>query len=138
MIGTVRWNLVLGAIGFAATFFMSVGDNFLLTTLLNSVYSFAILFAVGFAVRWWLGSVVGLKSVHPTMPENEKEAEHRGVAVDAVTPDEQEQLNQLLKEQIAPPVSESEFVPLQPKRLTSPAPNDPKQMAEALRRLTDN
>jgi hypothetical protein len=137
MIGTVRWNFVLGAIGFAATFFMSVGDNFLRTTLLNSAYSFAILFAVGFAVRWWLGTVVGLKNARSTT-ENEKETEHRGAAVDAVTPDEQEQLNRLLKEQLAPPVSESEFVPLQPKRLTSHAPNDPKRMAEALRRLTDN
>ncbi|MEF3304840.1 hypothetical protein, partial [Paenibacillus sp. GYB003] len=95
MIGTVRWNLVVGFFGFLLTFFLSASANFIWRALLHGTYSFLILFAFVFAMRWVLGTLVGLKSVTVAGA-----APVAGQTVNETTPDDQEQLNELLKEQL--------------------------------------
>ncbi|MDF2815765.1 MAG: hypothetical protein K0Q81_1965 [Paenibacillus sp.] len=137
MIGTVRWNLVLGVIGFGFTFFLSVGDNFLTTTLLHSFYGFIIMFGVSFVVRWVLGTLAGLKEMQDSTAVSESSDEGKGSAVDSVTPDEQEELNKLLKDNLnGAGSSTDEFTLLKPKKLAS-LPAEPEELAQALRRLTE-
>ncbi|PYI50391.1 hypothetical protein [Paenibacillus flagellatus] len=135
MIGTVRWNIVLGASGFILTFLLSIGNNFFLRTLLNSLYSFLILFAVAYALRWILGTLVGLK---PVAPETDAApAEALGRTVDAVTPENEDQLNDLLKEQLNRPDPDATFAPLEPKKLASIPDASGEELARAVRRLTE-
>lgn len=135
MIGSIRWNILLGTVGFLLTFLMSIGSNFLVRALLNSAYSFLILFAVVFALRWILGTLVGLKAVPDQAVE--QAAEDAGAAVNETTPDDQEQLNDLLKSQLKAPDQVEPFVPLQPKKLASVPDADPEQLAQALRQLKE-
>lgn len=136
MIGSLRWNIVLGAVGFGLTFALSVGHNFIARTLLNSAYGFLILFVVGFALRWTLGTLVGLKAAAPATEEEATETTV-GTAVDAATPEDREQLNELIKEQLHDPAPADAFKPLAPKRLASVSAEDAEQLAKALRRVTE-
>lgn len=134
MIGSIRWNIGFGVCGFLLTFAMSIGDNFLLRSLLNGAYSFLILFAVVFALRWVLGTVIGLKGV--SGPGKEP-SEAVGKAVNETTPDDQDQLNDMLKEQLSRSEPAEPFVPLQPKKLASVPEADPQQLAQALRQMKE-
>lgn len=137
MIGTIRWNLLLGAFGFVFTFLLSVSDNFFTTTLLHSFYGFIIMFGVGFAMRWVLGTLAGLKQIQETVDHSKVSEEGRGAAVDSVTPGNQDELNQLLKDNMNGADSSSEdFTLLKPKKLTT-IPGEPEELAQALRRLTE-
>ncbi|MFK7695812.1 hypothetical protein [Paenibacillus sp. HJGM_3] len=137
MIGTFRWNLVLGAVGFGFTFLLSVGDNFFITTLWQSVYGFLIMFGVGFAIRFGLGTLAGLKEFQETAAQAASPEDGKGQSVDAVTPVDQDELDRLLREERSDtdPAKE-EFQLLKPKRLTT-LPAEPDELAQALRRLTE-
>src|SRR5690606_20811430 len=140
MIGTVRWNFILAFTGFLLTFILSAGDNFLVRALINSFYSFIILFMIGFAARWLLGTAAGLKTANSVeqgdsfdvIPDVE---DPRGAAFDAATP-EDGSLNEMIKEQLGAEQT-SEFVPLTPRKLASAPHEDGEQLAQALRRLTE-
>lgn len=139
MIGTYRWNLVLGTVGFALTFILSIEYNLIWRTLMSSVYSFLILFVVAFALRWILGTLIGLKP-QPQADSQHLESEHLdesvGQTVNTATPDDQDQLNEMLKEQLNRPESEP-FVPLQPKKLATVPDADAQELAQAVRHLTE-
>ncbi|WP_127580658.1 hypothetical protein [Paenibacillus koleovorans] len=138
MIGTVRWNLALGVLGFGLTFLLSVGDNYFTTTLLHSSYGFIIMFGVGFAVRWVLGTLAGLKELQHEEGNEAVEEAGKGNSVYSVTPNDEAELNELLKNGMngASAPSPDEFTLLKPKRLTT-APGEPEEMAQALRRFTE-
>lgn len=137
MIGTVRWNLVIGALGFGFTFLLSVGDNFFTTTLLHSFYGFIIMFGVGFAVRWVLGTLAGLKEFQAMADNSIIPDEGKGTNVDSVTPGDHDELGQLLKDnRNGTDSSIEEFTLLKPKKLAS-IPAEPEELAQALRRLTE-
>lgn len=119
------------------TFLLSIDGNFFGRALLHSVYSFAIIFAVAFALRWFLGTLVGLK---PLVASSEEAPDEVGGAVNVSTPDDQEQLNELLKQQLTPdsaPEPAGTFVPLAPKKLASVTDADAEQLAQALRQLKE-
>lgn len=133
MIGTVRWNLIVGLGGFLLTFFMSMSENFIWRALLHGVYSFLILFAVVYALRWVLGTLAGLKNV---AAPNESADALAGQAVNETTPDDQEMLNQMLKDQLSAG-SDDPFIPLQPKKLVSVSDTAPEKLAGALRQMKE-
>ncbi|TMV52056.1 hypothetical protein FE783_03680 [Paenibacillus mesophilus] len=135
MIGSIRWNILIGFFGFLLTFVMSVGSNFLVRALLHGAYSFLILFAVVFAIRWFLGTLAGLKGV--AGPADLEADDPVGHTVNEMTPDDQDQLNDLLKTQLNRPDAADPFVPLQPKKLASVPDADPEQLAQMLRQLKD-
>jgi hypothetical protein len=130
MIGSWRWNAGFGGFGAALTLLFSLVNNPIVTSLLRSFYAF-----VAFAL---LAFVLGLllPSAHSHADELPEE---RGAVLDLVTPDEDGDLNRLMKEQWADgkesPISG--FQPLQPKRLVSLDDPDPEQVVQAIRRLTD-
>jgi hypothetical protein len=102
--------------------------------LLHGAYSFFILFAVVFALRWFLGTLVGLKGVAEPVDLADEQV---GNTVNEMTPDDQDQLNDLLKTQLNRPDAADPFVPLQPKKLASVPDADPEQLAQMLRQLKD-
>jgi hypothetical protein len=139
MIGTIRWNLTLGAIGFVFTFLLSVFNNLFLTTFVRSFYCFMILFIVGFIVRWLLGTLAGLNHMTVEADGDGQDAMNdKGSTVDFSTPDEQESLNQLLKQQIDNPQAGESFSPLEPPKLASKMEQNPEELAKALRRLIED
>jgi hypothetical protein len=122
--------------GFGFTFLLSVGNNFLTTTLLHSLYGFIIMFGVCFVVRWVLGTFAGIKEFEQSAASKALR-DGKGEAVDSVTPGDEEELNQLLKNNMnGADSSGSEFTLLKPKKLTA-LPEDPEELAQALRRLSE-
>lgn len=146
MIGTIRWNVYAGFLGFLLTFTLSVGGNFVIRALLHGLYSFLIVFTVVFVLRWLLGTVGGLKEVPPLEAAadlgNGGPDEATGQAFDQRTPDEEEHLNDLLKDQLKPPAGQAQeeggsFVPLAPQKLKAVSDAEAEELAQAMRHLKE-
>ncbi|TBL77752.1 hypothetical protein [Paenibacillus thalictri] len=140
MIGSIRWNLVLGLITFICTGLFSFSSNIWTTTLLNSVYSFVLVFALVFLVRWFLGTVIGLNKVLAEETElSQAEEAIKGTALDVVTPDEGDSINQLLKDGLGPQAKSNDdsFAPLAPPKLKSKTDLEPDDLAKALRQMSE-
>ncbi|MEK8130207.1 hypothetical protein WMW72_20075 [Paenibacillus filicis] len=144
MIGSIKWNFIVGGLAFVITFALSAGNNIWLTTLLRSCYSFAILFVVIFACRWLLGTFAGLG--HAGQSESEEEGDPgKGTTFDAVTPPDQDaELHQMLKNRIdeaAPAAQDALFAPLNPPKLSTKVDESSeetsKELSEALRRMIE-
>lgn len=86
MIGRLNWNVYIAVCGMVLTFLFSMHNNLLVTSLLRSIYVFVFLFLMGFALRFLLGTVVGLKALEE-LPAY-KEDEGKGGHVDLSTPEE--------------------------------------------------
>lgn len=150
MIGTWRWNAILGLLSGLVTFVFSVSGNILLTTLLRSLYSFLIMFVLAFAFRWILGTVVGLKqyaaerAAHSAADDgNTHTAEPpdagRGKNVDLRTPDEANSLHGLLRGQMnGQPGDEEVFSPIKPPRLVSKEKVSTEDLVKAVRRMSED
>ncbi|MFC5702109.1 hypothetical protein ACFPVX_12480 [Cohnella faecalis] len=136
MVGSWRWNGFFGGFGAALVFLFSLSRNPIGTTLLRSFYAFVAFFLIALAIRFVLGVLL-----HPSSgqtPEGKLE-EERGAVLDMVTPDDDESLTEMLKEQWTDGSSGSAsgFKPLAPKRLVSIDDADPEQVVQAIRRLND-
>lgn len=145
MIGTIRWNLIAGASAFLLTFVMSMMNNIWQTTLLRSTYSFVILFVIMFLIRWMLGSLFGFRTLGQVREPRKEEASEtetgKGQNFDMLTPDDDESLQQMLKETIRPNKSGAEGAPferLNPPKLTTKLDMDTDEMVQALRRMSDD
>ncbi|MGF9711563.1 hypothetical protein [Paenibacillus naphthalenovorans] len=136
MIGSIRWNFIIGALAFIVTFVLSMSKNIWLTTIIRSFYSFAILFILVFLCRFLLGTFAGLNRLS-VQAQEAGETEAKGIAVDAVTPDEDEELHELLKPGADPKSASADFTPLNPPKLRVKKQPDPEEMAQAVRRMSD-
>ncbi|TYP77630.1 hypothetical protein [Paenibacillus methanolicus] len=143
MIGTWRWNAALGIIGGLLTMLASMGGNGLLISAVRCVYAFVAFFVLGFLFRAALAMI--LRQPAPsseTILTDELEDESKGRRVDYATPDESDELSDLLREQMngkQPSVNSEEqpvFKPLQPEKLMSTQNRDPEELAKAIRHLT--
>jgi hypothetical protein len=136
MIGTIRWNLLVGAISFAITLLASSFNNIWSTTLIRSCYSFVLLFVLVFLFRWVLGTFAGLDKI----TENDRLTdENKGTALDLTTPDDDESLKQMVKGSLDPNSLEAEsgFAPLTPPKLSSKANVETGDMVQALRQMSE-
>ncbi|OZB97824.1 hypothetical protein [Paenibacillus sp. XY044] len=132
MKGNLLFNLVFGAVGFVLTLLISMGNNLFMTSLIRGLISFVIWFLLAFLLRWVWGVV--------SVPEAEHEAaaaeQERGTRFDMTTPDESDELNDLLTPR---PASDQEdgkgFTPLNPPKLVSA--KDPEELAKAVRHLSE-
>ncbi|GIO61128.1 MULTISPECIES: hypothetical protein [Paenibacillus] len=131
MKGNLLFNLVFGAVGFVLTLLISMGNNLFMTSLIRGLISFVIWFLLAFLLRWVWGVV--------SVPEAEQEAaaeQERGARFDVTTPDESDELNDLLTPR---PASDQEdgkgFTPLNPPKLVSA--KDPEELAKAVRHLSE-
>jgi energy-coupling factor transporter transmembrane protein EcfT len=139
MMGTIRINFIVGTVAFILTFALSIGSNIWVTTLLRSLYSFVIIFLIVFLCRYVLGTVAGLNRM-PATNEQQPDEQHKGTAFDAVTPDEDEVLRQMLKGSEEPKTAEQEdvvFAPLNPPKLSTKGNLEAEQLAQALRRMSE-
>ncbi|MEK3722188.1 hypothetical protein [Paenibacillus sp. FSL H8-0034] len=136
MIGTIRWNLLLGAVSFVVTLSTSLINNIWSTALIRSCYSFVLLFLLVFLVRWILGTFAGIDKIIDT---DGAEDDSKGSTLDLTTPDEEESLNQMLKGSRDPHASEGEngFAPLNPPKLTSKVNLETGDMVQALRQMSE-
>jgi hypothetical protein len=142
MFGTWRWNVVFGFIGTVLTVAFSIGNNPVSVMLLRSMYAFIAFFVLAFAMRAVLAYILQPPSISGEQPEQD---EGIGRQLDMLTPDESDELNQMLKSQLqdgtTTPVNEVQanaaaFRPLNPPQLLSSKNTQPEELVKAIRHLT--
>lgn len=143
MLGTWRWNAVFGIIGTALTVAFSIGNNPISVMLIRSMYAFIAFFALAFAMRAVLAYILQPPSLTGEEPE---QVEGKGTQLDMLTPDETDDLNQLLKSQLqngattaaneAQANDTTAFRPLNPPQLLSSKNTQPEELVKAIRHLT--
>jgi energy-coupling factor transporter transmembrane protein EcfT len=144
MIGTIRINWIVSSLAGIFTFLLSVGNNLFVTTCLRSFYSFVILFILTFGFRFVFGIFAGADFFAPLPTEQAESGEaHLGSKFDAATPDDEEATKKMLRENMDPSgqVSDTDdlpFSPLNPPKLMTKNNLEPEQLAEALRRMSED
>jgi len=135
LFGSLRINLWSGVVGFILTFVLSVGSNLLTTSLIRGLIAFVFWFLLAFVLRWTLG-VVARPDLGNAQSRASSQVDGVGGNLDLTTPDENEDLNELLKPK--PEQTDegnNDFAPLNPPKLVSN--KDPEELAKAVRHLTD-
>ncbi len=141
MLGSVRWNLAMGAFGLLLAFIFSLGNNDFVVSILRGVYAFAAFFLLGYLLRGALHIIVGSTTITEQTEQQHPEDPNVGTKVDMTTPAEGEDLNELLKSQLEGPLGSSQggemFKPFEPTRLVSTQNKEPDELAQAIRHLTE-
>ncbi len=142
MNGSWRFTIGFGVFGALLTCVISLSNNPLGTTLLRSLYAFLAFAALALAAGFVLGQL--LSPGKQLAASGADASPDRGSMLDLTTPDEGEALSEMMKEQWAdgkPETTKDEgvkdFQPLQPKRVVSLDNPNPEEVAQAIRRLTD-
>ncbi|WP_229696125.1 hypothetical protein [Paenibacillus albidus] len=130
-------NLIFGLVGFFFTFITTYGNNLLQTSIIRGLFGFVVWFVLAFLLRWVLGFITKSSASPEAVDDNPEEGgEALGVKLDISTPDEDDELRNLLKPKPAPEERNSEgFTPLQPPKLVSM--KDPEELAKAVRHLKE-
>lgn len=140
MTGNVRWNIYGGAAAFVLTFLVSVSRNVLTTTLLHSLYSFLLVFAFIFLFRVVLHLILnsGVTAAGLQAAGDGNASSDTGQNVDLATPDD-DSLHDLLRSNLSGEGAhgETDFAPLRPPKLISQTELDPAELANALRRMSE-
>ncbi|WEK56167.1 MAG: hypothetical protein P0Y55_09000 [Candidatus Cohnella colombiensis] len=136
MIGATRLKVGFGAICAFITFIFSLSNNPFGTTLLRTIYAWVAFTVIAFVVSHLLTLLLNPTSTKQTTNVSDEE---RGTVLDLVTPDESNELSDLMKERWADSKEEQpvDFQPLQPKRLVSLDNPNPEDVVQTIRRLTD-
>ncbi|MFC5532479.1 hypothetical protein [Cohnella yongneupensis] len=140
MIGSWRLNVGFGAFGALLTLMFSFSSNPLGTTLVRGFYAFITFAIIAFVIRLVLGQLLqpAHKPEEPISSLQDVVDADRGVNLDMVTPNEEDQLTEMMKERWADGKGEEPaFQPLVPKRLVSLDNPNPEEVVQAIRRLTD-
>ncbi|MBW4083269.1 hypothetical protein [Paenibacillus sp. S150] len=137
MSGKILLNLLVGLIGFVFTFLTNYGHNLLVTSLLRGIIGFIVWFLLALLLRWVLDFILKQSGSTDIIETNSADsAEALGAQLDIVTPDEDEELINLLKQKPKEGSGdEGGFTPLQPPKLVSM--KDPEELAKAVRHLKE-
>ncbi len=144
MLGTWRWNVVIGIVGFVLTIAFSFANNPLTVVLLRSVYAFFSCFLLAYVFRFIWKQILQPPALVSELEPSDSEA-GKGTQLDMKTPDESEDLNELLKAQLQDGAvnadernskEEAGFRPLNPPQLLSTKNTEPEELAKAIRHLT--
>lgn len=143
MLGTWRWNIGFGLFGIVLTVVFSISSNPLSVILLRSVYAFIAFFILAYAVRAILAIILRPPAMMGEQPDSQ---EDKGTKLDLTTPDETDDINQMLKSQIQEGLDHgsggkeeeaaSAFQPLNPPQLVSKKNMQPEELTKAIRHLT--
>jgi hypothetical protein len=131
MIGSIRWNIALGVFGFLLTFIFSITNNVFSTSFIHSLYSGIILFLVAFGFRWFFGTVFN-ETPNQT---------HIGNQLDLITPEESDEIHQLMRNDNETDPEKSDFTPLNPPKLVSKGNLDnldPEELVKAIRHMSED
>lgn len=139
MAGKIRYFLLFGFIGFLITYAVSAGNNLFATSLIRSIVAFAVWFALSWAGSWVINFLKELPPDVETQEEAALAAEpEKGGNLDLTTPDESEEIGDLLKQTPKGDLSEQEFTPLNPPRLVKTTDDkSPEELAKVVRHLTE-
>ncbi|RRJ65380.1 hypothetical protein EHV15_22530 [Paenibacillus oralis] len=139
MAGKTRYYWLLGFIGFLITFAVSAGNNLFLTSFIRGLIAFAVWFGLAFAASWMFGFLKEIPENETAEPQEAMLSEEgKGGNLDLTTPDESEQLNELLKPPADAPGESADFTPLSPPKLVkTPDDKDPEELAKVVRHLTE-
>ena len=133
MIGKWTWNLYAALAGMVLTFMFSIPNNLVTTSLLRSVYAFICFFALGFVVRFLLGTAAGLRQLEQNGPSDAPNGV--GERINLSTPEEGGlPLTAMSAESDH---AEDAFKPLVPKPLKSTADIDPEKVTAAVRKMSE-
>ncbi|GGN90350.1 hypothetical protein [Saccharibacillus kuerlensis] len=149
MKGTIRVNLIFALIGFVITFLFAIRTNLPVTSLIRGGIGALVWFLLAFLFRIVLGALEPLPKDNPVgnsaPPDKASDDEVRGARLDMVTPDESDELNDLLKPNADKTrnieertVQENDFQPLKPPKLVSMKDKDAEELAKAVRHLTED
>ncbi|MGC5324096.1 hypothetical protein [Brevibacillus sp. SYSU BS000544] len=144
MIGTIKINLWIGFIAAFISLVMALSGNVLLVSVERAVYAFLLFFIAMFPVRL----IVGLIKPQPstTVETGSTTANTQaGSQIDLVTPEnlsDEDRTTQAEVESDSDHEPSNEFTPLVPKRIepttsTQNPENNPLEIADVIRRLTD-
>lgn len=129
-------NAIIGLIGFLFTFLTNYGHNLLRTSLFRGIFGFILWFVLAFLLRWVLGYIMNLSSGTSASQLSGEDHEALGGNLDVRTPDEDEELINLLKPKPAEEQGRGEgFTPLNPPKLVTL--KDPEELAKAVRHLKE-
>ncbi|MEF2965188.1 hypothetical protein V3851_05025 [Paenibacillus sp. M1] len=142
MSGKIRIYFLFGFIGFLVTYAVSAGNNLFTTSLFRGLIGFAAWFALSYAAGW----VINFLKEQETPPDVKELAakldeEEIGSSLDITTPDQNDELIDLLKQTPDNGQQGEEFTPLQPPKLVKTqgdGDKDPEELAKAVRHLTEN
>lgn len=146
MYGSWRWNLTFGLVGLVIVFLIGLMNNPWLTSLLRGSYSFILFFLLAYIVRYVAGKLLASPYL-PASSAQEMDEEHAGTQIDYMTPDGDEDLNTMLREQMAQGKVEqtaagvqedkaAQFQPLKPKKVVSTENLQAEDLTRAVRHLT--
>ncbi|WP_019910432.1 hypothetical protein [Paenibacillus sp. HW567] len=135
MSGKILLSLLVGLIGFVFTFLTNYGHNLLGTSLIRGMFGFIVWFLLAFLLRMVVSFIMKQSGTSESLEENPS-TEAIGAKLDVTTPDEDEELINLLKQTPGEGGEGSGgFVPLQPPKLVSM--KDPEELAKAVRHLKE-
>ncbi|HIW32909.1 MAG TPA: hypothetical protein IAA29_08980 [Candidatus Paenibacillus intestinavium] len=149
MFGTWRWNLSFGIFGFFLIILFSLTNNPLITSLIRGTYAFITFFLLAFPVRFVCGVIINPSQEVVAVTEAETDQSLKGTNVNFVTPDEDEDLNEVLRAQITQTKSSTpkdevkvsqdlseQFQPLKPTQLVNTDSMESEELTKVIRHLT--
>jgi hypothetical protein len=130
-------NAAFGLVGFVFTFLVNNGHNLVQTSLIRGIIGFIVWFVLAFPLRWVFGFIIGKSDESGEFGASlEDDGEALGAKLDIRTPDEDEELKNLLTPK--PETGSADikgFTPLQPPKLVTM--KDPEELAKAVRHLKE-
>ncbi|WP_055108440.1 hypothetical protein [Paenibacillus ihumii] len=140
MAGKLKYYTLFGLLGFLITFAVASSNNLFTTSLIRGLIAFVVWFGLSYAANWMIGF---MKEMSPEIASEDRIAplddEGKGGQLDLTTPDETDELNELLKQPPGSQTGNDDFTPLNPPRLVKkPDDKDPEELAKVVRHLTEN
>ncbi|RCX21284.1 hypothetical protein DFP94_10230 [Fontibacillus phaseoli] len=138
MTGKIRYYFLIGFIGFLITYAVSAGNNLFTTSLMRGLIGFVVWFLLSFVGNW----VINFLKEQESLPDVSElsaalQEQDKGSNLDLTTPDQSEELNDLLK-QTPEDQLQAEFTPLEPPKLVKTIDDkDPEELAKVVRHLTE-
>lgn len=148
MYGSWRWNLGFGVFGLLAVFLIGLSNNPWAISLIRALYACVAFFLLAYPIRYILGLLFRTDEPYAELDQTETEETQSGSNVDYVTPDSEEDLNAILRDQLASgktgektePLVKSgkteQFKPLKPTKLVSTDNMQAEELTKAVRHLT--
>ena len=139
MIGNWKWNVYVATVAMGITFLTSLANNEWSTSFYRSLYGFIIVFVSVYVVRFLFGTIAGINQFsNGTLSEpNSDSIRETGQSIDLETPDDENLLQELLKNQTLNEQAGDTFIPLQPQKLVSTEKVDPELLVGALRQMSE-
>lgn len=137
MHGKIRWNFLIGVAGAVLVLLISLPNNVWFTAMTRSLYAFVIFFLFTFVIRWWLGTIA---TEADSVEAGETSEDGVGSQIDLQTPDDADAMlppRNPDREQAGEDEADDPFQPLNPPKLETKPDHTPEQMADALRRMSE-